>query len=93
MRVRVRSYGLVYDEVGLRELEYVLPLGSTVKSLLDELINDFTSIREWVYDEENRFRDYLEIAVNKTSVISLDGLDTVLNEGDLVQVMPPIGGG
>ncbi len=93
MKVRVRFYGLVHDEVGLRELEYELSQDSTVSTLLDKLTKDYPVIREWVYDENMNFRDYLELAVNQTNIISLDGMETTLHEGDFVQVMPPIGGG
>jgi molybdopterin converting factor small subunit len=84
---------MVHDEVGNRELEYRLSHDSTVSTLLTRLSKDYPSIGEMVYDEANVFRDYLELAVNQVSIISLDGLETVLREGDLVQVMPPIGGG
>ena len=84
---------MVHDEVGTRELEYELSQDSTVSILLVQLTKDYHSIREMVYDEDMNFRDYLELAVNRTNIISLNGLDTVLQEGDLVQAMPPIGGG
>ena len=90
MRVRVRFYGLVHDEVGTREREYKVPAGSTVKNLIDQIISNYPALKEMVYDEEGGFRDYLEIAINQVSLMDLSG---VLNEGDLVQIMPPIGGG
>ena len=81
---------MVHDEVGQRELGYELPEGSTIKDLLDMILVTYPVITEMVYDEKGGFRDYLEIAVNQVSVI---GLDNVLNDGDFVQIMPPIGGG
>ncbi len=90
MKVRVRFYGMVHDEVGQRELGYELPEGSTVKDLLNVILVDYPVLTEMVYDENGDFRDYLEIAVNHVSVI---GLDNALNDDDYIQIMPPIGGG
>ncbi len=92
MKVRVRFYGLVYDEIGSRENVYEVEEGSTVGSLLDTVIEAYPVIHDWVY-MEGVFRDYLEIAVNRTSIVTLDGLETKLANDDFVQIMPPIGGG
>ena len=93
MKVRVRLYGMAYDEVGTRELSVEVVEGSTVNELLSILVERYPSLTRLVFDDEGVFREYLEVAVNKTDIVGLDGLMTVLNEGDIVLIMPPIGGG
>ena len=90
MKVRTRFYGLVHDEVGLREVEYILSDGSTVMDLINVIVSAKPALKGMVYDEEGNFRDYLEIALNQLSLIDLN---IELNDGDLIQIMPPIGGG
>ena len=90
MKVRVRFYGVVHDEVGLREVEYILSDGSKVMDLINLIVSSKPALKEMVYDEEGNFRDYLEIALNQVSLIDLYN---ELNDGDLIQIMPPIGGG
>ncbi len=93
MNVRVRFYGMVYDEVGIREWVLDLVEGSTVNDLLSILVERHPSLSNLVYDDEGVFRKYLEVAINETDIIGLNGLETALNEGDTVLIMPPIGGG
>ena len=93
MNVRVRFYGMAYDEVGTRELVLELVEGSTVNELLSILVERYPSLTKLVYDDKGVFREYLEVAVNQTDIIGLNGLETVLKENDLVLIMPPIGGG
>ena len=93
MNVKVRFYGMVHDEVGTREWVLELVEGSTVNDLLLILVDRHPSLSNLVYDEEGVFREYLEVAVNQTDIIGLNGLETALNEGDIVLIMPPIGGG
>ncbi len=93
MNVRVRFYGMVYDEVGTREWEIELVEDSTVNVLLSIIVERHPSLSGLVFDEEGVFREYLEIAVNHKDIVGLDGLETMLKEGDVVLIMPPIGGG
>jgi len=93
LNVRVRFYGMVYDEVGTREWEIELDRDSTVNDLLLIIVERQPSLGNLVYDETGVFREYLEVAVNHTDIIGLNGLETVLQEGDIVLIMPPIGGG
>ena len=93
MNVRVRFYGMVRDEVGIREWALELGEGSTVNDLLLILVKRHPSLSNIVYNDEGVFREYLEVAVNQTAIIGLNGLGTALNEGDIVFIMPPIGGG
>jgi MoaD family protein len=90
LKVRARFYGLVHDELGLREVEYILSDGSTVMDLINLIVSAKPALKEMVYDEEGNIRDYLEIALNQLSLIDLN-ID--LSDGDLIQIMPPIGGG
>ena len=93
MNVRVRFYGMVYDEVSTREWEMEIGRDSTVNDLLSILVERHPPLSSMVFDDEGVFREYLEVAVNHTDIIGLKGLETVLNEGDVVLIMPPIGGG
>jgi MoaD family protein len=90
LEVRVRFYGLVHDEVGSREIRYELPDDSTLMDLMKLIVSAYPVLEEMVYDEKGGFRDYLEVAVNQVSVLDLDA---GLTDGDLIQIMPPIGGG
>lgn len=93
MNVRVRFYGMVYDEVGTREWEMKIGRDSTVNDLFSILVERHPPLSIMVFDDEGVFREYLEVAVNHTDIIGLNGLETVLQEGDVVLIMPPIGGG
>jgi len=81
--VRVRLYGMAYDEVGTRELAMELGDGSTVDVLLSIIVQQYPSLNNLVYDKKGVFREYLEVAVNKTDIIGLDGLETVLRDGEV----------
>ena len=94
MEVKVRYYAMVRDTTGKREETVSLPDGATVMNLIHVLMGLYgDEFRGYVYNHEGRLLDYLMFSVNEVDIMSLDGYETVLRDGDMVYVMPPIGGG
>jgi molybdopterin converting factor small subunit len=50
-------------------------------------------MKSLILDKEGKLSNYLSLAVNNVDILGLNGSETVLLEGDIVFVMPPIGGG
>ena len=92
MNIKVRFYGVAYEQTGVREWYPALQGGSNLEDLLDLMIVEYPELKEMVFDEDV-FRDYLAISINNVDILGLDGSHTVLKDGDVVFVMPPIGGG
>ena len=92
LKITIRFYGIAYDNAGIREWSAELDEGSKVEGLLKLVAKKFPKLHELIFDE-GVFRDYLAIAINNRDILGLDGINTRLEKGDLVFVMPPIGGG
>jgi molybdopterin synthase sulfur carrier subunit len=92
--VKVRYYAMLSDVAGKREEDIELPEGSTVLDLVHYLIEKFgLRLRNYVYDEEGQLLNYMKFNVNGVNILSLEGFETLLDDDDVVQVIPPIGGG
>ena len=49
---------------------------------------------EYVYNRRTgQPKNFLQFLINGTSTSTLDGLETELNEGDVLAFLPPVGGG
>ncbi len=49
---------------------------------------------EYVYDiKTQKVKGYLQFLVNGKSISSTEGLETVMRDGDVLAVLPPVGGG
>ena len=93
MNITVRFYGIAYDITGVREWSPVLNGDAMILDLLGKTVEEFPDLRDLVYNEGEVYREYLAISINNVDILGLDGMDTVLSEGDVVFIMPPIGGG
>jgi len=94
MRVSVRLFTTLRELVGKRRVELQLPNGATVQTLLDRLSELYGhSFTSYIYDEEGKLRNYLQLLLNGENIRNLGGLQTRLKEGDTLIILPPAGGG
>ena len=91
MRVKVKFFAYFREIFDGREKDVVLPEGSTVGDLLDDAC-DTAKRRDEVF--KGRALKHLVIAMkNGTSINSLDGLETKLEDDDVIAVFPFVAGG
>lgn len=79
--VRMKFFAYAREIVGEKELEKELESGSTVNSLLDELIAEYPRFHD--------ICDHVIVVVNKSASTP----ERELNDGDEVSILPPVSGG
>jgi molybdopterin synthase sulfur carrier subunit len=95
LKVDVQFFAAVRELVGLREETLELPNGSTVKNLLDVLVERHgQSLRNYIYDpKSDELRWSLQVLVGDKPTSALNGLTTELTDGCVLAIIPPVGGG
>jgi len=67
--------------------------GSTISELLANLEAAHPGFRERLFDEAGRLRRFVNIYVRGEDIRFLSGLETPLNHGDDVSIVPAVAGG
>ena len=95
MKVNVQFFAAVRELVGLREETLELPDGGTVRNLLDLLAERHgRGLRDYIHDpKSDQLRRSLQILVGDKPTSALNGLETVLTDGCVLAIIPPVGGG
>ncbi|MGB9134932.1 MAG: ubiquitin-like small modifier protein 1 [Candidatus Bathyarchaeia archaeon] len=95
MKVSVRLFTTLRELAGRGEETLEFNLRSvTVQEVLETLVKRHgRAFKEYLYDDKNRVREHLQLLVNGRSVNLIGDLETPLKEGDVVAVVPPVGGG
>jgi molybdopterin synthase sulfur carrier subunit len=97
VEVKVRFFTNLREIVGKREetVRFADVGVVTVDLVLKMLSKKYgTPFNEYVYnDKTGQPRNFLQFLVNGTSTQTLSGLETLLNDGDVLAILPPVGGG
>ncbi len=95
--VKVRFFTTLREVVNKREETLTFTESQTVtvdlvlKTLSKKYGIQFTG---YVYDvKTGQPKNFLQFLVNGTSTSTLDGLETNLKQGDVLAILPPVGGG
>jgi sulfur-carrier protein len=97
VEVKVRFFTNLREIVNKREEPLTFSSGEKVtvdlvlKTLAQKYGKPFT---EYVYNgKTEQPKNFLQFLVNGTSTSTLNGLETELKDGDVLAILPPVGGG
>jgi len=74
------------------DLAYVEVSATSIKLALDSLASKYPALTDRLMDN-GKLRPFVNLFVNDEDIRYLDGLETALNEHDTVSIIPAIGGG
>ncbi|MFB3888991.1 MAG: MoaD family protein [Candidatus Bathyarchaeia archaeon] len=97
MQVSVRFFTVLREMAGKKEETLGFPEGEgvTVETVLKSLQQRYGKrFVEYVYDaDSDRVKGFLQFFINGKSTSTLNGLQTELHNGDVLAIVPPVGGG
>ena len=67
--------------------------GKNVEEVLADLCSRFPELKQNLYEDEGSIRNFINIYVNDEDIRYADGMQTGLNDGDRIQIVPSIAGG
>jgi MoaD family protein len=67
--------------------------GATVDDALRTLVDQYPDLADNLYDEDDELRQFVNVYVGDEDIRFDDGVDTALEAGDEVSIVPSIAGG
>jgi molybdopterin synthase sulfur carrier subunit len=67
--------------------------GGNVSELIDDLDEKYPGIKERICNEDGELREFLNVYLNDEDIRFQEELDTDINDGDEVSIIPAIAGG
>ncbi|MFX1517460.1 MAG: ubiquitin-like small modifier protein 1 [Promethearchaeota archaeon] len=76
-----------------REIEFTVEEGSTIKQFLEVVFDQYSTLRDKIFDENNELRPWIHILKNGRNIKFLGGINTTITNGDVIALFPPVAGG
>lgn len=93
MAIRVKFFAALWEITGEKETE-IDAKGITVKELLYKLFERYgDKLKKEIMENDDKVRDHYVILVNGRNIVFLNGIDTKIDDGALISIFPPVGGG
>ncbi|HZU96179.1 MAG TPA: molybdopterin-synthase adenylyltransferase MoeB [Planctomycetota bacterium] len=67
--------------------------GGTVREVVASLGSSYSGMKERILDEQGEVRRFVNVFVNKDDIRGKEGLDTRVQDGDVISILPAIAGG
>ena len=93
MKITFRAFATFRKVIGEKEFEMTLPVGEKIRGLLEKLCNAHPGLRDHLFDHTGQIKPDILILKNGRSISLLQKLDTVIDEGDVISLFPPVTGG
>lgn len=93
MNVTVRLFAMYRDDVGTKSLSVAVPDGSTVRETLQTLEASYPELSQRLLTANGETKPAVTILVNGRLIAHEGSLDTVLEDDDVLSIMPPVTGG
>jgi molybdopterin synthase sulfur carrier subunit len=93
MKITFRTFAIFREIIGTMETVLILPPKETIGGLLENLCKTHHRLRAHLFDAAGQIKPYILILKNGRNVTSLQQLDTVIDEDDVISLFPPIAGG
>jgi len=95
MKIRVHSILHLKEVLGGKDVEIIVPDGTNVSGLLAGMVEIWgDSLSPHIFKPgSDEILPYVRLMVNGKTIQSLNGMDTILNDGDEVLLIPLAAGG
>lgn len=92
MRLELRFFATFREAVGTKTIEREYDDGASVGDILAALEREFDGLGGQLI-ENGDIRPQINVLRNGREVLHMEGMDTLMEDGDTLSVFPPVAGG
>lgn len=94
IEITIKSFSALKKIIGTGSLELLVPEQSTVSDVVNILVKKYgQGLSAYFFDNGGKIEKYLMFFINGKPIYRLNKLETVLNAGDSLAIVEPLGDG
>lgn len=92
--LKVNFYATFRMITGIKTVEFDLPNGSTIRDLINRIITKFPAFAGQLIDDQGEMFRHIHVFINGRDTYYLhEGLETILQQNEKIDIFPPVAGG
>jgi molybdopterin synthase sulfur carrier subunit len=91
--MQLKVYATLRLKIGRAEIDVGAGPGDTVRDVLREVLEQYPLLAPYLISDGGQLVDHVHVFLGGRNVRLLDGLDTVIQDGQKLDIFPPLGGG
>jgi molybdopterin synthase sulfur carrier subunit len=94
MNIKIKFFTSLREITGKKTISLQLKNMISVEELISLLVKRYgKKFKEYVYTNQGNIQDFLSFLINGKNINNLQSFSTLLKDGDVVAILPPVGGG
>ena len=89
----VKVYATLRLKIAKAQIDVKAGPGDTVRDAIREVLEQHPALTPEIMSNERELVNHVHVFLNGRNIRLLDGLDTVIQEGQKLDIFPPVGGG
>jgi len=77
----------------VKNKEEVEVFGSSIEEIFDDLCSEYNDLKQNLFDESGNLRSFLNIYINDNDIRYINGIKSIVKDGDSIQIVPSVAGG
>jgi molybdopterin synthase sulfur carrier subunit len=91
--MQVKVYATLRLKIGRAAIEVEAGPGNTVRDVIREVLEQYPALGPDLMSGEGELAEHVHVFLDGRNVRLLEGLDTVIQEGQKLDIFPPVAGG
>jgi molybdopterin synthase sulfur carrier subunit len=91
--MEVKVYATLRLKIGRPTIDVDAKAGETVRAAVRQVIAQYPVLAPDILAEDNELVKHVHVFLSGRNVRLLEGLDTIIQEGQRLDIFPPVGGG
>ena len=91
--MRIHFYAMLREAVGAAHIDYSPQPNQTIRQLFDVLANQYPELAPRLLDAAGELSPHIVVFLDRQEILLGEGLDTTLDDAEMLQVFAQISGG